>query len=246
MKLVLLGTGGYHPNERRHTACLMLPQEGIVLDAGTGFFRVGSHLATPTLDVLLSHAHLDHVVGLTYLLDTLADHPHLRVTVHAPAEKIAAVRTHLLHEDLFPATLPCQWSPLGETPITVGGATVRHFPLAHPGGSTGFRLDWPDRSLAYVTDTTACPSASYIQHIRGVDLLVHECNFSDVQQPWAERTGHSFSTAVAQVAAAAGVGRLLLVHLDARSQSPDPVGLEHMRKLFPSIDLGEDGLVIEF
>ena len=68
MKLLLLGTGGYHPNQRRHTACLMLPEAGIVLDAGTGFFRVRQHVATPSLDILLTHAHLDHVVGLTYLL----------------------------------------------------------------------------------------------------------------------------------------------------------------------------------
>lgn len=246
MKLVLLGTGGYHPSERRHTACLMLPEQGIVLDAGTGFFRVGAHLATPTLDVLLSHAHLDHVVGLTYLLDTLADHPLQRVTVHATAEKIEVIRTHLLHEDLFPAALPCQWSPLSAAPITVGGATLRHFPLAHPGGSTGFRLDWPDRSLAYITDTMASDNAHYLEHIRGVDLLVHECNFPDAQRQWAEQTGHSFATAVAQVALAARVGRLLLVHVDARSQSPDPIGLTHVRKLFPATDLGEDGAMIEF
>lgn len=246
MKLVLLGTGGYHPNGRRHTACLMLPEQGIVLDAGTGFFRVGAHLATPTLDVLLSHAHLDHVVGLTYLLDILADHPQTHVTVHAMAEKIAVLRTHLLHEQLFPAKLPCHWSPLGENPITVGGAVVRHFPLIHPGGSTGFRLEWPGRSLAYITDTTARPGADYLEHIRGVDLLVHECNFPDAQQGWAERTGHSFATAVAQLAAAAGVGRLVLVHFDTRSESPDPIGLAQVRKWFPDTDLGEDGLVIDF
>jgi ribonuclease BN (tRNA processing enzyme) len=131
-------------------------------------------------------------------------------------------------------------------PITVGGAMLRHFPLAHPGGSTGFRLDWPDRSLAYITDTTARANAQYIEQIRGVDLLVHECNFPDAQQQWAERTGHSFATAVAQVAAAAGVGRLLLVHLDARSQSPDPIGLDQIRKSFPETELGEDGMVVEF
>ena len=45
MKLLLLGTSGYHPSEQRQTACLMLPEVGIVLDAGTGFFRVRQHRA---------------------------------------------------------------------------------------------------------------------------------------------------------------------------------------------------------
>src|SRR5204863_5912734 len=92
MKLLLLGTSGYHPCERRQTACLMLPESGIVLDAGTGFFRVRQHLVTPTLDILLTHAHLDHVVGLTYLLSTTAQRPLARITVHGAAEKLAAVR----------------------------------------------------------------------------------------------------------------------------------------------------------
>ena len=94
MKLLLLGTSGYHPCERRQTACLMLPEAGIVLDAGTGFFRVREHLATPTLDILITHAHLDHVAGLTYLLDTVAQRPLKRVTVHGAAGKLAAIREH--------------------------------------------------------------------------------------------------------------------------------------------------------
>src|SRR3954451_22666975 len=69
MKLILLGTGGYFPTSRRHTACLMLPEVGVVLDAGSGMCRIGEHLQTEQLDVFLSHAHLDHVSGLTYLVN---------------------------------------------------------------------------------------------------------------------------------------------------------------------------------
>ena len=57
MKLIFLGTGGYHPNERRQTACLLMPEIGVVLDAGTGFFRVQPRLQTRELDVFLTHAH---------------------------------------------------------------------------------------------------------------------------------------------------------------------------------------------
>src|SRR5262249_39649886 len=124
MKLLLLGTSGYHPNERRHTACLMLPAEGIVLDAGTGFFRVREHLATNTLDILLTHAHLDHVVGLTFLLSTSWQKSLERIIVHGAAEKLTAVREHLLSEPLFPAPLPCQWQPLGNGPLTLGDARI--------------------------------------------------------------------------------------------------------------------------
>ncbi len=52
MQVVLLGTGGYHPSELRHTACVMLPELGIVFDAGTSFFRVRELLCTSNLDVI--------------------------------------------------------------------------------------------------------------------------------------------------------------------------------------------------
>jgi len=105
MRLLLFGTSGYHPSERRHTACLMLPEAGIVLDAGTGFFRVRQHVVTPTLDILLSHTHLDHVVGLTFMLSTKWQKPIERITVHGEAVKLAAAREHLLNEHMFPAPL---------------------------------------------------------------------------------------------------------------------------------------------
>jgi ribonuclease BN (tRNA processing enzyme) len=246
MKLLLLGTSGYHPSERRHTACLMLPEAGIVLDAGTGFFRVREHLATPTLDILLSHAHLDHVAGLTFILSTKWQKSLDRITVHGEADKLAACREHLLNEHLFPAPIPVRWQPLPAGPLSIGGARVTHFPLVHPGGCVGYRLDWAGRSMAYITDTTAAADAKYIEHIRGVDLLAHECNFRDGQEEWAAKTGHSSTSAVVNLAAKAGVSRLVLIHLDPLDEPNDPVDIAAARRVFPNTEVGCDGMEIEF
>ena len=102
MKLVLLGPGGYYANERRHTACLMLPELGLVLDAGSGLFRLRDYLVTDRLDVFLTHAHLDHVLGLTYLLDVVPPNVLERTTVYGSANKLDAIRTHLFCDTLFP------------------------------------------------------------------------------------------------------------------------------------------------
>lgn len=246
MKLLLLGTSGYHPSERRQTACLLLPEEGIVLDAGTGLFRVRRHLATTSLDVLLTHAHLDHIVGLTYLLSTKWQRSLERIVVHGEAAKLAAIREHLLADVLFPAPLPCEWQALGSEPLAIGTATVRHFAVAHPGGAVGYRLDWPQRSLAYVTDTTAAVDATYMREIAGVDLLVHECNFRDAQAEWAVKTGHSFTSAVAQMAARAGVKRLVLTHFDSLDETDDPIDLAAARRIFAPTLIGEDNMELDF
>ena len=102
MKLILLGTGGYRPNDRRQTLCMLLPDYGIMLDAGTGLYLAGACLQGPDLDIFLTHAHLDHIVGLTYLLEVCRTHPLRRITVHGEADKLAAVDTHLFADALFP------------------------------------------------------------------------------------------------------------------------------------------------
>lgn len=246
MRIVLLGTTGYHPNDRRHTPCMVLPAEGVVFDAGTAMYRLGRYLRTKEIDIFLTHAHLDHVVGLTYLLELVHEHKLARVTVHGDPRKLAAIEEHLFSETLFPVPPKYEARPLAREFKTPGGGVLVHFPLKHQGGSIGYRIDWPGRSMAYVTDTTASPDAAYVQHVRGVDLLLHECYFPDEHADWAVTTGHSHTTPVAQVAKAAGVGRLVLVHLNPASTADDPIGLDVARAIFPRTELGEDLMEIEF
>ncbi len=246
MKLVLLGTGGYYANELRHTACLMLPEVGVMLDAGSGMFRVADYLATDRLDIFLTHAHLDHVLGLTYLLNVVTKEVQARTTVHGEAPKLAAIRTHLFAEPLFPVKPAFQMQPLMGEVALAGGGKLTHFPLAHPGGSIGFRLDWPGSSLAYVTDTRAAADAAYIEHIRGVNLLVHEANFDDEAGEMAEITGHSCLSDVAKVAAAADVGLLVLVHVDPQLKQDSALDLRPAQQIFQNTLLGTDRMEIEF
>lgn len=247
MKLVFLGTTGYHPNARRHTMCLMLPEIGMVLDAGTGFFRVRDHLATPELHIVLSHAHLDHVVGLTYLFDVLHEKPTTRVVIYGGENYLGAVRKHLFSELLFPVEFAFETQAIDggqETFPIPGGGTGTWRRQQHKGGSIGYKFTWPGRSLAYITDTTANPDD--VEFFRGVDVLVHECYFPDSMQQRAALTNHSCAGAVAAAAREAGVGRLYLVHMNPLDAGDDPVGLPGMRAIFPETHLAEDLMKIEF
>jgi ribonuclease Z len=246
MRVLFLGTGGYHPNARRHTACVMLPEIGLVFDAGSSFFRVADHLMGNEVDIILSHAHLDHVCGLTYFLLPMATGEVNTVRVHATAPTIDAVKTHLFAEQLFPLLPYFKFCELtADAPVSLPNEfKLTHTPLEHPSGSNGFRLDCGDRSMAYITDTTV--DGTYTEFIRGVDLLIHECQFGDDMAEWAEKTGHSHTTPVAELARDAGVGRLVLVHIDPQKTEDDPIGIETARAIFPHTIVAEDLLEIDF
>ncbi|HQZ65752.1 MAG TPA: MBL fold metallo-hydrolase [Planctomycetaceae bacterium] len=244
MRVVFLGTGGYHPNKRRHTACILLPDIGVALDAGTGFFRVQETIKSANLDIFLTHAHLDHICGLTFLLVPMLRGDMERVRVFGTANTLQAVRTHLLANELFPVMPDFEWHVLGDGVPLPDNGKLTWTALDHPGGSVGFRLDWEGKSLAYITDTTA--PGSYADFVRGVDMLIHECYFPDDMADWAEKTGHSSSTNVAELARAAQIKRLYIVHVDPQRPDDDPLGMKGIRAIFANTELAEDLMEIEF
>ena len=116
----------------------------------------------------------------------------------------------------------------------------------HPGGSLGFRLEWPSRSMAYITDTTAKVDADYVESIRGVDLLVHEAYFAKDVNNIPANTGHSSLMKVAEVAASASVGRLVLAHIDPLIDDDSAFDLVAARRVFAKTEMGVDGMECQF
>lgn len=218
----------------------MIPELGIVLDAGSGFFRARDLLATEELNILLSHAHLDHLIGLSFLFDVLY-RKDTRANLFAMADKIDGIENHFFHPTLFPVRPPFtthvieQVSQKSPANPGVGGqftvhpnVTVRWFPVEHPGGAVGFRLQLPNgKSVAYVTDTTAALDASYVSEIEDVDLLIHECYFDDGVEEHARLTGHSCLTPVLQVARQSRARQTVLVHLNPLNEWAPPTEKIH-------------------
>lgn len=244
MRLIFLGTGGYHPNERRHTAGILLPESGVVFDAGTSLFRLPSLLQTSEVDIFLTHSHLDHIVGLTFLLGPLLKGQLTQCRVHASPGTIDAVRQHLFSQSLFPVMPQIEFVTLADrVELNRGGGSLTHHPLNHPGGSLGFKIEQDNRTIAYVTDTTV--DGTYTDFIRNVDLLIHECYFPDEMSSWAAKTGHSYATQVALLAKEANVKQMCLTHIDPQRSDDDPIGIAAIRAIFPKAVIAEDLMEIE-
>ena len=224
---------------------MMMPEIGVILDAGTGIFRARDLIQTEHLDIFLSHVHLDHCIGLTFLYDVLWEKEVSRVTVHVAADKIEALEKALFHKDLFPVKPNFEIQPLQPITELAGGQQLTAIEVEHPGGAHAFRIDFEDRSIAYVTDTVADPNASYVRSIAGVQTLLHECYFPDGWEDRAQLTGHSCLTPVAEVAALAKAERLFLVHINPLNESSQPLDLDSVKSIFADIEVASDQLVID-
>ncbi|HEX2778842.1 MAG TPA: ribonuclease Z [Gemmatimonadaceae bacterium] len=99
------------------------------------------------------------------------------------------------------------------------------------------------RRIVLTGDTR--PSDRTVAIATGADLLVHEATFGDEEAERAVETGHSTAREAADVAARAGVKRLVLTHFSAR-YSRDASDLEREAKeRFANVTVGRDGMEID-
>src|SRR5262245_3825378 len=149
-----------------HTPCVEIRCGGQVLifDAGTGIRPLGNALMRETaneLDIFLSHFHIDHVIGLPFFAPLFSKHHLVRVWAGnlLPAMGLEDAVRRLMSFPLFPIEIEtfkakvefCDFRS-GETLNPRIGLTLRTARLNHPGGATGYRLDYAGRSVAYLTD----------------------------------------------------------------------------------------------
>ncbi len=258
MRLTLLGTQGWIPTDARETTCFAV-EDGdrlIVVDAGTGFRR----LVTPPfrrlvedraeIHLLLTHYHLDHVCGLAYAPAILAGR-HL--TVHAPEPALTGVDpAEALASLIRPPYNPRPWHELAGVELRllhagvndVAGHRVGVRAQRHSDTSVAYRLD---DALVVATDTTVDPATA--EFAAGAGVLLHEAWYCGdgpgANVPAALRPGyaaHSEARAVARLAVEAGVGRLVLIHLNPLD---DEAGYAAMaasaREVCPVAEVRPDG-----
>ena len=81
--------------------------------------------------------------------------------------------------------------------------------------------------------------------MRGVDLLYHEATFLHDLNERARMTYHSTARQAAQIAALAGVSKLVIGHFSARYKDLTPL-LDEAREIGPDPELAMDGRRFEF
>jgi len=229
-----------------HTSCVALQLDDgsvpVVLDAGTGLRDLDRILGGEPFrgTLLLGHLHWDHTQGLPFA--RALDRPGSSVRVLAPSEDGRAVDELLAaamsppHFPIGPAQLRGRWTweVAHEGAVAVEGLQVLAREIPHKGGRTlGYRISDGHRSLAYLSDHM--PQAfgdgpdgwgeyhdAALELADGVDLLVHDAQYTAAELPTRGAFGHAAAEYAVALGEKAGAGRVVLFHHDP-SRTDDEV-----------------------
>ncbi len=214
MRLTVLGGRGAWPDAGQACSGYLVEHEGfrLLLDPGYAIVPRLFELVSPdAVDaVYVSHGHPDHCADLNPLLRAraLRADPAPALPVYAPSDALAAVLALDRPGTLDAAYTLHEFTPGDSLEFGPFRADTRLLPHSRP--NAGIRLTAGDRVLAYTGDTG--PSAELPGLAHQADVLLADASY--VNAPPQELRPHLFSARQAgQLAAHAGVGRLLLTHL---------------------------------
>lgn len=240
MKARLWGTRGSLPTPGPetvryggNTSCVELRVTAgrvVILDAGSGIRRLGTTLdgSLERIDILLSHLHLDHIIGLGFFEPLFRS--DLEVHIWGPSSNLFDVRSRLtryLSQPLFPVRvqdLPCD-PVLHDVPFgtfELPDVAVTAMLVCHPGPTVGYRVDDGRRTLAYLPDHEPALAGFPARRewtsghdlARDADLLLHDAQYTRAEYAGRVGWGHSALPDTVAFAQAAGARQLVPFHHD--------------------------------
>lgn len=221
MKLTIVGCAGSYPGPDSPASCYLVEEEyegrtyRVVLDLGNGALGdLQRYIELETIDLIcISHLHADHCFDVCSLYVASKYHPAGRrpvVPVLAPTGGAAYLATaygagdgHGMHEQFDFG----EW--IEGAPIEAGPFTISALLVDHPVPAFAVKLEANGSTLVYSGDTG--PTRRLEEFVVGADVFLSEASFVDsaINPPHIHLTGSE----AGQIAANAGVDRLLITHI---------------------------------
>lgn len=231
-----------------NTTCLELRygNDLLIIDAGSGIRELGaawmSEFAGEPVNatIAFTHLHWDHIQGFPFF--SCAYMPQNTFTIrgqHRDSGGIEELLSGQMTGDYFPIELSAMQSKLTfesiDGPFDVGGMRIIPFPLPHPGGSLGFRIEAGGSVFVLATDseldqislnrdelkTDHLAARQYtnevIEFFRGANLIVIDTQYTDEVYPTRIGWGHNSIATVVDLCCQVNPDMVAMFHHDPQS-----------------------------
>ena len=206
MHIRVLGCSGSIAAGCRTTAFLL--DDDVLIDAGTGVGDLTLDELARIDHILLSHSHLDHVLGVPLLADSVMRRRIGRpaIVVHALPATLAALRAHVFNGTIWPdfTRLPTAEQPIlalqafntGDV-LQIGRHHIEVLPALHTVPAVGFAVlgaqaGAAEAAGAWVFTGDTAPNPALWQRLKALKVasLVIETAFRDDEHALAAVSRH--------------------------------------------------------
>ena len=228
-----------------NTSCVTLEfsrDNLFIFDAGTGIKLLSDHILQekrplPKAKIFISHPHWDHINALPFFASLYKQGNEIEICGPSQGDvNMRAMISGQMDGVYFPIKIKefsasLSFRDLKEEVIEVDGIKIKTMLLNHPGHCLGYRVEYKDRSICYITDNELYPESSphynqfYVENlenfIKETDALIIDAAYQDDEYESKIDWGHSPISQVVDLAHRARVINLYLFHHDLDQTDAD-------------------------
>lgn len=251
MKLKIYGSRGSIPVSHMgptryggNTSCMSLTSKGetLIIDAGSGLVNLQNDLQAaypsfpkniPTQNILVSHLHLDHIIGLGMFKPIFTPTPSVHIYTCKRTDNLT------LKEEIFLPHKPPTWpidlaavSTIQSTAITilepfqVGVFTITPFYSKHDDITTSFHITDGEKVCVHLLDSEL-PAHSKEEYLtllhfcKDADIIIADAAYSTEDYPSHAGWGHSTVEHGTDLARKTNCKQMVFAHLSQHYTDDD-------------------------
>ncbi|MBI4657338.1 MAG: response regulator [Verrucomicrobia bacterium] len=226
-----------------NTSCVVVGRgdESVIIDAGSGIRDAGLELAKAgpqKLHLFITHTHWDHIQGFPFFAPIYI--PGFEIAIYGAStfgKDLQSIFRGQLDRDYFPIQFEdmkakFEFHILGEKPIRIGGLKISWEFTNHPAATVGFKIESARQTVAYVSDNEFLQGhlgsphriqpedpillrdQKMIGFLKGVDLLIHEAQYTNQEYAQKIGWGHTSLSNACLLASLSGAQRWVVTHHD--------------------------------
>lgn len=255
-----------------NTACVEVTcgEERLLFDAGSGLRAAGENIVRESkildsndlprkkLNLLFTHCHYDHISGLPFFapffdpkssIDIWSGHLDGTNKTRRMIENYMCPPYFPVGPEVFSASVSYRDFEAQDVLTPFNDVVIKTLPLNHHDNCIGYRIEFDNRSICYITDTTHIPDQpdqGIIDFVADTDLMIYDGTYTDEEFPTFWNFGHSTWEEGVRISKTAGVKRYCVFHhRPSRSDKDlDRIG-EECKNAFRRSWIGKEGMTIK-